>query len=201
VARPRTGADFDELGNVWNVGAPDDLRRLGGLNAFVGRHSRNPSLVVECGPLHGHLTDLLLATLPDAVMHLVEISPANAAALRDHFHRMQAAGDPAGGRVVVHEADMADLDQLPIPRADLVLLVECLYYLDRDEQRAFVDALRRAHPRARLIVAAPTSGGDYFTEEQLLDLFAGYRLAAADRDGPQPGHGLYAFAPRRLRRL
>jgi hypothetical protein len=153
VARPRTGADFDELGNVWNVGAPDDLRRLGGLNAFVGRHSRNPSLVVECGPLHGHLTDLLLATLPDAVMHLVEISPANAAALRDHFHRMQAA------------------------------------------------ALRRAHPRARLIVAAPTSGGDYFTEEQLLDLFAGYRLAAADRDGPQPGHGLYAFAPRRLRRL
>lgn len=86
---------------------------------------------------------------------------------------------------------------LPIPRADAVLLVECLYYLAQAERQTFVDGLACTHPAATVTVSTPTSGGDYFTDPGLRHLFARYRFAGVNELGGD--HAIYAFQPRRLR--
>lgn len=170
--RPRSGADFDELGNVWDLGGPDDQPRLDTTTAFISKHVDDPRVVVECGALRGALTVRLLDAFPRAALHLVEIAPSHAAVLRERF-----AGD---SRVNVHEADMLELETLSPPSADAVLLIECLYYLDHAERRAFVEGLQRIHGSAKVIVSCPITGGVYFTERELRGLFDGYRLVGVD---------------------
>jgi phospholipid N-methyltransferase len=128
--------------------------------------------VIECGALRGALTDRLLAKISPAELHLVEIAPSHAAALRERFTRDR--------RVTIHEADMLALATLPVPPADAVLLIECLYYLDQAERRTFVEDLRQAHPAAKVIVATPVTGGASFTEAELRLLFERYRLTGVE---------------------
>lgn len=171
-ARLRTGADFDRLGNVWGLGGPDDQERLAITTRFIEKHIPGPTVVIEVGALRGALTEKLLTAFPRAALHLIEIAPSHAAVLRERF-----AENP---RVAVHQADMLSLPDMPIPPADAVLLIECLYYLDRSERRTFVEALERCHPEARVIVSTPVTGGVYFTEPELRQLFGGYRLAGVE---------------------
>jgi phospholipid N-methyltransferase len=181
-ARPRSADDFDRLGNVWGLGGPDDQARLDFTTRFIEEHVDDPSVVVEGGALRGALTDRLLAAFPDAMLHLIEIAPSHVAVLRERFAGVE--------RVAVHEADMLQLATLPVPPSDVVLLVECLYYLSQAERRAFVEELRSNHPAARVIVATPVTGGAYFTEPELRQLFDGYRLVGVEvvnQRWPLPG--------------
>jgi Methyltransferase domain len=193
---PRTAEDFDRLGNIWATGEQHDQQRLGTIARFAGRHIKDPLVVLECGPLHGDLTVKLLTVFPRAELHLIEIAPSHAATLRERF-----SDEP---RVTVYEADMLALPSLPIPPADAVLLVECLYYLDREERRALVETLLLgAHVDATVLVTTPLDGGRYFTDRTLRRLFIRYRVAATAID--QDRHGIYVLAPspfrRRLSRL
>jgi hypothetical protein len=113
-----------------------------------------------------------LEAFSGAELHLVEHEPTATPVLRERF-----CGE---ARVKVHEADMLTLPTLPVPPADAVLLIECLYYLDRAGRVAFVNGLQRSHPRATVIVSTPVQGGYYFTESELRQLFAGYRLSGVD---------------------
>lgn len=159
---------LEHPGNVWGIGGPDDQQRLEVTTGFIRKHIHDPSVLVECGPLHGAITVLLLEAFSRAELHLVEHEPTATSVLRERFH-----GEP---RVTVHEADMLALPALPVPPADAVLLIECLYYLDRAGRHAFVESLRRTHPAATVIVSTPVTGGYYFTERELRQLFSAYRL-------------------------
>jgi hypothetical protein len=175
---------LDLPGNVWGVGGPDDQERLEITTRFIRKQIRRPSVIVECGPLHGAITVRLLAAFPEAELHLVEHQPSNTAVLRERF-----CDEP---RVKVHEADMLTLPTLPVPPADTVLLVECLYYLDLAGRRAFVEGLRQTHPAAKVIVATPVAGGYYFTEPELRSLFSTYRLVGVDVTALGPISGVMA---------
>lgn len=192
-ARPRSGTDFDRLGNVWGLGGPDDQERLAVTTRFIEEHVRDPGVIVECGALRGALTDKLLPACPRATLHLIEIAPSHAAVLRERF-----ADDE---RVHVHEADMLALPSLPIPSADAVLLIECLYYLGDDERQAFVDGIRSMHSNASLIVATPVTGGHYFTERSLRALLSGYHLVGVEVTARRPVEGWKRQALRLARRF
>jgi hypothetical protein len=187
---PQTAEDFDRIGNIWDAGGPHDQYRLGTIARFAGKNIRDPLVVIECGPLHGGLASKLLRVFPRAELHLVEIAPTHAAALRESF-----IDEP---RVTVHEADMLALPSLPIPPADAVLLVECLYYLDQEKRRSFTGTLLTTHPEATIVVTTPLDGDYYFTDRTLRRLFVRYRVAAT-ATGPDR-HGIYAFAPSAVRR-
>jgi hypothetical protein len=75
---------------------------------------------------------------------------------------------------------MLELAAMPIPAADAVLLIECLYYLAPAERNALVKTVQHGHPNATVIVATPTTGGDYFTESELRRLFAAYDLVGVE---------------------
>jgi hypothetical protein len=168
VPDPQARSYLDLPGNVWGIGGHDDQQRLKVTTRFISKHIRDPGVVVVCGALHGPITVSLLAAFSRAELYLVELQPTNAAVLRERFR-----DEP---RVTVHEADMLVLPALPVPPADAVLLIECLYYLDRDGRHAFVEGLRRTHPAATVIVSTPVTGGYYFTEPELRQLFSAYRL-------------------------
>jgi hypothetical protein len=180
--RPRTAADFDSLGNVWGLGGPHDQERLELTTRFIRAHVSDPAVIVECGALHGALTERLLDAFPRAAMHLIEIAPSHVAVLRERFSEAD--------RVTVYETDMLALTTLPVPAADAVLLIECLYYLSETERHTFVEGLRRDHPAATVIVATPVTGGVYFTEPQLRRLFSGYDLVSVEVTLPQQATGL-----------
>ena len=76
--------------------------------------------------------------------------------------------------------EIGDLMRAPFGGYDLIVAIECIYYLTADEQEAFFAKVAREHSGNIAVLTAPIIGSfkhqRYFTHAQLMATFARHRM-------------------------
>lgn len=94
--------------------------------------------------------------------------------------------DIAVGRAKARKLQNADFESsdfllYPFRGYDVITAIECLYYLSKDEQEAFLSKVSHEHSGKLLIVSGPIIGENkfrqYFTHEALMSAFARHRMS------------------------
>jgi len=62
----------------------------------------------------------------------------------------------------------------------VILMLECLYYLKEGERQQCIEGFRREFPQSLVVISVPVTGGHYFTEASLLQLFGKARYTLRD---------------------
>ncbi len=171
MGRPRTAEEFDAWfqqsgGDPWNYSSPSIRARLKASCAFL-RHTVRAEFegtIVELGAFDGSFTVLLRESFPLADIRVIDISAM----------AIQKAQRKVGYFLEISSARL----QIPQNHDVVILMLECLYYLKENEREECVETIRREFPTSRVVISAPVTGGHYFTETGLLQLFrkANYTL-------------------------
>jgi 2-polyprenyl-3-methyl-5-hydroxy-6-metoxy-1,4-benzoquinol methylase len=66
-----------------------------------------------------------------------------------------------------------DLLDISFHGYDVIIAIECLYYLSAEEQSAFFDKVTREHVGGVLVLSGPIIGGRYFTHQSVMNSLAG----------------------------
>jgi hypothetical protein len=181
LGRPRTAEEFNEWfqksgGDPWNYSNPSIRRRLKASCDFlcktIGREFKGT--IVELGAFDGSFTVLLQKAFPLGNINVIDISEI---AIEKAQRRI---GPCEGVRFYIQDLLEISCARLAIPQSDevVILMLECLYYLEGREREVCVGAIRRQFPKSLVLVSVPVTGGHYFTEAGVLQLFrkANYSL-------------------------
>ncbi|MGA7805599.1 class I SAM-dependent DNA methyltransferase [Bradyrhizobium sp.] len=163
----RTAADFNqfyEVADPWKIGQASFrdrvYRRL--LRGMV--HGRT---VLELGCGEGHLTEVVF----DEARTVTGIDISNVAIERAKARNLSNA-----------RFENSDFLRTSFEGYDLIVALECIYYLSPDEQEEFFAKIVREHT-GRLILSAPIIGENkfrrYFTHDQLIATFARHGMTVA----------------------
>lgn len=162
----RTAADFDQLyqkPDPWDVLRPSVRDNV--LRTIAGKYGAGKR-ILEFGCGEGQHTQML-ASIGSSVL-AVDISQAAVG-------RARARNLPKTQFVA---ADMVGFT--PPQSVDVVFAIECLYYLSREEQNAFLAKMRGK----TFIVSAPIIGGNehrkYYTASELKELLLQHQLHVID---------------------
>jgi Methyltransferase domain len=181
LGRPRTAEEFNEWfqesgGDPWNYSNPSIRGRLKASCDFLCRTIRREfkGTIVELGAFDGSFTVLLRKAFPLGNIQVIDISEIA-------IEKAQRRIGPCE-RVRFHVQDFLEISRarLPIPQNNevVILMLECLYYLEGREREVCVGTIRREFPKSLVFVSVPVTGGHYFTETGVLQLFrkANYSL-------------------------
>lgn len=181
MGRPRTAEEFDAWfqhsgGDPWDYSSPSIRARLKASCDFL-RHTvctEFEGTIVELGAFDGSFTVLLRESFPLADIRVTDISQMA-------IQKAQRKVGPCE-RVQYYVQDFLGIAcaglQIPQNHDVVILMLECLYYLKGSEREKCVETIRREFPKSLAIISAPVTGGHYFTEAGLLQLFrkANYTL-------------------------
>lgn len=151
-------------------------RRLKTSCDFINRNvsSDFAGAFVELGAFGGSFAVLLTKTFPFASVCANDISPVAVERAREKVGQC--------GNVKLCIQDFREISQTGLGtenhREVVVLILECLYYLGVGERQICVDRVRREFPKSLVFVSIPITGGDYFTETGLIDLFTSAKYSS-----------------------
>ena len=161
----RTAADFNEF-----YAAPDPwaakraMFRDRTFRRFIPDLIRDRT-VLEIGCGEGHLTKALFRE----ARAVTGIDISDVAIERAKAHDLPNAKFETG-----------DFLQVPFGGYDVIAAIECVYYLERDEQETFFRKVAEEHTGKMLILSGPIIGDGkhrcYFTHTQLMESFARHRM-------------------------
>jgi hypothetical protein len=183
LGRPRTAEEFDEWfhqsgGDPWNYSSPSIQARLKASRDFLCRTVRSEfeGTIVELGAFDGSFTVLLREAFPLADICVVDISAMA-------IEKAQRKVGPCE-RVRYYVQDFLEVtcDRLRIMQDNeiVILMLECLYYLKEGERQQCIEGFRREFPQSLVVISVPVTGGHYFTEASLLQLFGKARYTLRD---------------------
>jgi len=174
VVRPRTAEEFDEWfdqcgGDPWNYSSPSIQARLKASRDFVFQTIRGEfeGTIVELGAFDGSFTVLLREAFPLADIRVIDISAMA-------IEKAQRKVGPCE-KVRYYVEDFLDIScarlRILQNRGVVILMLECLYYLRESERDACLVTIRREFPKSLVVISVPVTGGNYFTEASLMQLF------------------------------
>ncbi len=180
MQRPRTKEDF----NKWYYENNDDpwgyknrniqSRLQESLNFILNFIPEDFSgSMIELGAFRGDFSILLCNAFRNAKIYINDISDV---ALNYARERTSSFSN-----VSYFTKDLLNVSADDIEAngsGSVLVLLECIYYLKNEERAAALKNLKKNFPEASVFLSAPIIGGDYFLEDQLLDLMkiCGYRF-------------------------
>jgi hypothetical protein len=183
AGRPRTAEEFNawfrqSKGDPWNYASPSITARLRASRDFLCRMMPNgfEGAIVELGAFDGSFTVYLQKAFPLAEIHVIDISRV----------AIEKAQQKVGlcDRVSFYVQDFLQIsrDRIEMPKNNeaVILMLECLYYLKDIERGQCVETIRREFPTSLVIISVPVTGGNYFTEAGLLQLFKNAQYTLRD---------------------
>ncbi len=183
VSRPRTASDFDRWfteagGDPWGYRGRQIARRLDASCGFIAKSigNRFSGCFLELGAFNGSFTTRLLSRFPHATICVNDISSVAIDMARRRI------GDKARVRYFRSDFCMLSRSEFRIPPSlpVIVLMLECLYYLEPIERSRCLDSLGREFVDSSVFVSTPITGRPYFTEGALLRLFRERNFTLAD---------------------
>lgn len=121
--------------------------------------------VLELGCGEGHLTEVVFA----GAKHIIGIDISDVAIQRAAARNLSNA-----------HFERADFLETSFAGFDVIVAIECIYYLSPAEQDAFFAKVAREHDGKTLILSGPIVGENehrrYFTETELTKQFAAHRM-------------------------
>lgn len=170
--RPRTKEEFDNWysesgGDPWNYQSRNIKRRLSDSLKFISKFIDKDFTgnIIELGAFTGDFTLLLAGHFPNAQIYANDISDA---ALKK---AKEKAADCSN--IIFLQKDLLEFDNSSIKNStkkNILLLLECLYYLNGNEREPAVENLINNFPNSDIFISAPIIGGNYFTEELLSEM-------------------------------
>lgn len=184
--RPRTQDDFNTWfatqGDPWNYQGCVVRDRLTRSLEFITRHvsPKFSGHFLELGAYDGSFSLLLLERFSHARLTINDISEIALEraqkAVSERFGQSRSPGYLRKDTISIGRDDLRESQGRP----DVLLMLECLYYLNDDERLLALRNLSEAFPGSSLFISAPITGYPYFTDETLRELLESLGYACVD---------------------
>jgi hypothetical protein len=171
MKRVRTKEDFEKWyaehgGDPWGYEKAYVKKRLFASIDFVRLFTPRSyeGNFIEFGAFKGDFTCLLASNFPESTVYANDISEMS---LNEAKQRKEKFSN-----ILFYEHDMLCFDEKDYPQDNtIILLLECLYYLDEAERRIMLHKLKTHFPESAIVISGPITGTPYFTEEGITRLF------------------------------
>jgi len=171
MKRARTKEEFENWysqhgGDPWGYEKAYIKKRLFASIEFVKRYTPSgfEGNFIEFGAFNGAFTYLLASDFPESTIYANDISEMSLIEAKQRNGKFS--------NILFYEHDMLCFDEKNYPRENaIILLLECLYYLDEDERHMMLLKLKTYFPEGNIVISGPISGSPYFTEEGITKLF------------------------------
>ncbi len=184
--RPRTKEDFDSwftaAGDPWDYHGQFVQKRLRRSLSFLKEHLKEgfTGHILEIGAFDGTFTVMLTKAIPQARITVNDIS---AVALERAKESVRKCGEKIQfllkDALMLQKSDFASLHGQP---PNVILLLECFYYLKERDRRAMLSNLVTLFHDADLYISGPIIGPPYFREQELTKLFSELDFSLVDFD-------------------
>lgn len=183
LGRPRTAEEFDQWfhqsgGDPWNYSSTSIQARLKASRDFLCCALRNDfeGTILELGAFDGSFTVLIRGAFPLADICVIDISTIAIEKAQRKVGHCQSV------RYYVQDLLETTRERLRVVQDHevVILMLECLYYLKEPERAECIEIFRREFPKSLVVISVPVTGGHYFTEASLLQLFRNAKYTLRD---------------------
>lgn len=173
MIKPRTKEEFDNWyiesnGDPWNYKTKSVQLRLLKSLKFIAKYIP-PSFdgnIIEFGSFKGDFTILLAQKFKHSKIYANDISEFALTEAQKKTYKFT--------NICFIQSDLKNFDNSKIinnTNETILLLLECIYYLKKEERFEAIKNLKGNFPDAPIFLSAPIIGKDYFTEDELINLF------------------------------
>ncbi len=173
MIKPRTKEEFDNWyknthGDPWNYNSKSVKSRLFNSLKFISKYipSSFDGNIIEFGSFKGDFTILLAQKFKQSKIYANDISEFALTEAQKKTYEFT--------NICFIQSDLKNFDNSKIinnTNETILLLLECLYYLKKEERFKAIKNLKDNFPYAPIFLSAPIIGKDYFTEDELINLF------------------------------
>ncbi|GAB6283447.1 MAG: hypothetical protein STSR0008_22140 [Ignavibacterium sp.] len=171
--KPRTKEEFDNWyiesnGDPWDYKSKSVQSRILKSLKFIAKYIpiSFEGNIIELGSFKGDFTILLAQNFKHSKIYANDISEF---ALNESKKRTSKFTN-----IYFIQSDLKNFNNSKIgnnANETILLLLECIYYLKNEERFEAIKNLNDNFPYAPIFLSAPIIGKDYFTEDELINLF------------------------------